>query len=595
MGIPKYFKHIIKKYEHDGLLKNTKNSDIKINNLYFDMNCLIHPCVNQVVSEYQGFVKEYNRIRDSEKYKSQPDFITKLEEKIFTEIDNYLCKIIDQVNPSKLIYLSIDGVAPRAKMEQQRLRRFKSIKEKKMRKDIHIKYNVESINFDTNCITPGTIFMYKLSKYIENTTIKILKKYNCCIILDDSQNKGEGEHKIMQYIKKYTQSDINCIYGLDADLIMLSLSIKSQMFLIREEVHFGKVNKNSFIYFNVYQFGDILYNEIKDKIFKKILELHKDNPNENDPLSELVIDKYDLIHDYICLCFLIGNDFLPHIPGIDISNNSINDLLNIYVDIFSIRQRYLVEEFKINFIFIRQIITRLYSNEHIYLKDYQKKINRFRPFFKGVTQKIDIELGRLNYYPIFNKNKKINYYDNNWRYDYYDYYFNIKNEYLNSSDIYNICNNYIEGLQWNLKYYLTECPSFNWYYQYRAAPLLKDLNKFLLSSVYPKDFNDQIEYTSLEQLAIVLPKESSYLWSENYRKVINSDIKLQSFYPIDYRIDTVNKIYLHQCEPILMNIDDNYIREVFKNIKLNDFEKKRIEISGLKIYYGESENIKMNY
>ncbi len=594
MGIPKYFKHIITKYENDGLLKNTKNSEIKINNLYFDMNCLIHPCVNQVVNEYQAFVKEYNRIRDNYRYKSDPEFTTKLEDKIFSEIDTYLCKIIDQVKPTKLIYLSIDGVAPRAKMEQQRLRRFKSIKEKKMKKDILNKYNIESINFDTNCITPGTIFMYKLSKYLENTTIKILKKYNCCVILDDSQNKGEGEHKIMQYIKNYTKDEINCIYGLDADLIMLSLSINSQMYLIREEVHFGKVNKNSFIYFNVFQFGDILYNEIKDKIFKKINELHKDNPNNNEQLSELIIEKYDLINDYICLCFLIGNDFLPHIPGIDISNNSINDLLNIYIDIFSIRQRYLVEDYKINFIFIRQIITRLYSNEYIYLKNYQKKINRFKPFIRA-NQKINIELERLNYYPIFNKNKKIDYFSDNWRYEYYDYYFNIKNEYLNSSDIYNICNNYIEGLQWNLKYYLIDCPSFNWYYQYRAAPLLKDLTKFLLSRVYPKDFNDSIEYTPLEQLAIVLPKESEYLWSDNYRDKLKSDIKLQSFYPNDYRIDTVNKIYLHQCDPILMNIDDNYIRDIFKNIKLNDFEKKRIEISGLKIHYGGSENIKINY
>lgn len=594
MGIPKYFKHIITKYENDGLLKNTKNSEIKINNLYFDMNCLIHPCVNQVVNEYQAYVKEYNRIRDNYRYKSDPEFTTKLEDKIFNEIDTYLCKIIDQVKPTKLIYMSIDGVAPRAKMEQQRLRRFKSIKEKKMKKDILNKYNIESINFDTNCITPGTIFMYKLSKYLENTTIKILKKYNCCVILDDSQNKGEGEHKIMQYIKNYTKDEINCIYGLDADLIMLSLSIDSQMYLIREEVHFGKVNKNSFIYFNVFQFGDILYNEIKDKIFEKIIELHKDNPNDNEQLSELIIEKYDLINDYICLCFLIGNDFLPHIPGIDISNNSINDLLNIYIDIFSIRQRYLVEDYKINFIFIRQIITRLYSNEYIYLKNYQKKINRFKPFIRA-NQKINIELERLNYYPIFNKNKKIDYFSDNWRYEYYDYYFNIKNEYLNSSDIYNICNNYIEGLQWNLKYYLIDCPSFNWYYQYRAAPLLKDLTKFLLSRVYPKDFNDSIEYTPLEQLAIVLPKESEYLWSDNYRDKLKSDIKLQSFYPNDYRIDTVNKIYLHQCEPILMNIDDIYIRDIFKNIKLNDFEKKRIEISGLKIYYGGSENIKINY
>ena len=96
-------------------------------------------------------------------------------------------------------------------------------------------------------------------------------------------------------------------------------------------------------------------------------------------------------------------------------------------------------------------------------------------------------------------------------------------------------------------------------------------------------------------MAIVLPKESEYLWSDNYRDKLKSDIKLQSFYPNDYRIDTVNKIYLHQCEPILMNIDDIYIRDIFKNIKLNDFEKKRIEISGLKIYYGGSENIKINY
>ncbi len=356
-----------------------------------------------------------------------------------------------------------------------------------------------------------------------------------------------------------------------------------------------KVNKNSFIYFNVYQFGDILFNENKNKIFEKIIDLNKDNPNENNILSELIIEKYNIINDYICLCFLIGNDFLPHIPGIDISNNSINDLLNIYVDIFSIRQKHLVEDFKINFIFIKQIITRLYSNEYIYLKDYQKKIDRFRPFFKGANQKIDIELKRLNYYPIFNKNRKINYFSENWKYEYYNYYFNIKNEKINSSDINNICNNYIEGLQWNLKYYLIDCPSFSWYYQYRAAPLLKDLTKYLLNRVYPKDFNNQIEYTPLEQLAIVLPKESEYLWSDNYRHKVKSDIKLQGFYPIDYKIDTVNKIYLHQCEPILMNIDDIYIRNVFKDIELNNFEKKRIEITGLKIYYDTSENIKIKY
>ena len=164
---------------------------------------------------------------------------------------------------------------------------------------------------------------------------------------------------------------------------------------------------------------------------------------------------------------------------------------------------------------------------------------------------------------------------------------------LNFKNIELICNNFIEGLQWNIKYYLEECPSYDWYYEYRAAPLMKDLTKFLLNRVYPKEFEDNIEYSSLEQLSIVLPMESKYLWSCEYINTVNKDIILQSFYPKNYRIDTVNKIYLHQCEPILMNIDSNYIRDIVKKIKLTDFEKKRTDISGLKIYNNQKENIKI--
>ena len=66
--------------------------------------------------------------------------------------------------------------------------------------------------------------------------MKKIKKY----ILDDCQNRGEGEHKILQYLKNYTKDDINCIYGLDADLIMLSLCADSKIYLLREESPFWK-------------------------------------------------------------------------------------------------------------------------------------------------------------------------------------------------------------------------------------------------------------------------------------------------------------------------------------------------------------------
>ena len=44
--------------------------------------------------------------------------------------------------------------------------------------------------------------------------------------------RGEGEHKILQHIKKYTKDDINSMYGLDADLIMLSLVSGSKVYLL---------------------------------------------------------------------------------------------------------------------------------------------------------------------------------------------------------------------------------------------------------------------------------------------------------------------------------------------------------------------------
>jgi len=578
MGIPKYFRHIATKYPSVVINTNTK---VQINNLYFDMNCLIHPCVRNVTQENAGIVNEHKKLEPGKKYQTDHTFVTKFEQIVYEEIELYLNKLLLIANPDKLVYLAIDGVAPRAKMEQQRVRRFRSIKISKYESDIHTKHGVSKAGFDTNCITPGTIFMYKLSVFLNSYCERKFKELNIDFILDDCQNKGEGEHKILQHIKNNTSEDVGCIYGLDADLIMLSLCTGSEIYLLREDIHFGKVDMSSFLYLDIKELGDHLYNEIKADIMSK--------PDT----EELVLERQNIINDYICLCFLIGNDFLPHLNGIDILTNSINDLLNIYISIIVIRHKHLVIDNSINFIFIRQILTYLFANEKAYLPKFQNKLNKFRPRL-NYNNNMELELEKLKFYPCYHHNNSVVLGKGDWMDKYYDYYFNIKNVVINSADIDAVCSNYIDGLQWNIKYYLDECPSYSWYYHYRAGPCLRELCRFLINRVYPVKFDTVTEFSPLEQLSIVLPIQSRHLWAGNFNRLVNNDLKLLSYYPTDFKLDTLNHKFLYECDPILPDNDHDYIQTCHAAITLSEFEEKRNKKTGvIKYIVPTNQNIKL--
>ena len=582
MGIPKYFRHITSKYPT--VVKDV-NTKVQIQNLYFDMNCLIHPCVRTVSKEHPLLVEKHKKLEPLKEYQTNKSFHSDFEIKIYEEIKEYLDKLIKIVEPTNMIYMSIDGVAPRAKMEQQRTRRFRSIKEARMQGEIYEKYGIDKTHFDTNCITPGTIFLFKLSQYLRTYIKEKYEELEIKIILDDCQNQGEGEHKILQYIKENALQEVGCIYGLDADLIMLSLCAGGEIFLLREDICFGKVDTNSFLYLDIEELGEHLYNDIKYKILEKA---------DNDSEEELVLEKQDVINDYICLCFLIGNDFLPHLNGIDILTNSINDLLNIYISIIIIRHKHLVIDNSINFIFLRQILTNLYSNEEKYLPKFQKKKQNFRPRME-YNNDMELELEKLRFYPRFNNSNKISLGEDNWMNEYYKYYFNIDNIVIRNDDINDICDNYIEGLQWNIKYYLESCPSFTWYYKYRAAPCLRELSIFLINRVYPAKFDEDTTFTPLEQLSIVLPIQSSHLWAKSFKEAIPKDFKLMSYYPTDFKLDLMNHNFLYECDPILSDVDHMYIKSVHDDLSFNSFELERNKVTGLVTYEPEViENIILN-
>ena len=80
------------------------------------------------------------------------------EEQIFTSIFSYVDMLFGKVKPKKLFFMAIDGVAPRAKMNQQRSRRFRTAKEAKEVREKAEKRGEKLPDekaFDSNCITPG--------------------------------------------------------------------------------------------------------------------------------------------------------------------------------------------------------------------------------------------------------------------------------------------------------------------------------------------------------------------------------------------------------------------------------------------------------
>jgi 5'-3' exonuclease len=109
MGIPYYFYNIYKKY-NNLTIDQSSISKIGIDYLFLDYNSLIHPCAQEII-KIKEVEKDYN-----EKF---------LEDDIIENCIIYTRYIINVVG-AKNVYIMIDGVAPRAKMNQQRERRYKT-------------------------------------------------------------------------------------------------------------------------------------------------------------------------------------------------------------------------------------------------------------------------------------------------------------------------------------------------------------------------------------------------------------------------------------------------------------------------------------
>jgi len=550
MGIPLFFRYLVNNYD-DLITSNEKILDC--HNLYLDLNCAIHYCCREVLKDIT-----FNKAIQND-----------LEAKMINFVIKYIEILVDYSKPTKLLYIAIDGSAPKAKLNQQRMRRFKKFHEKNELSLIKKRNNIEedlNDEWDTNAITPGTLFMDKLSTKLKSY---FSNRKNLKIIISDSNIPGEGEHKLLEHIRNtYTDKEYNVIYGLDADLIMLCLiANKPNIYLLRETVEFDNkihVDGFKFLYLSIDNLKKNLLNEICERLGEVYL-----NKEQKDKI----------VYDYIFLSFILGNDFIPHSPSVGIKNSGIDLLLDLYVRYYFDTKSNLVllDEKKINHDFLKNIFRDLGLMEDSLLETFNKKRNYKRKPNKVYDNNYEREKDLLNLYPQFNREieRKIDQGAEGWRDRYYKHLFDIEERY----EIDKICHKYLEGIYWNFHYYNYGCISWEWSYYHNYPPSFNDLYNYM--DRYVSDINliklpKSKPFKPFEQLLMVLPNNSRELLPPRLGNLmIDNSSDIIQYYPIQYQIETTNNYYLWECHPKLPYVISEDIRKVVRETKLSEEDKKR--------------------
>ena len=534
MGIPSYFSYIVK--NHPDIIKKLLKGNMSINNLYMDCNSIIYDAVRNI---------DFTSITDSATHSIIYKVIQKIEEYI-----SLIC-------PDCTVMIAFDGVAPVAKLEQQRNRRYKSWYQNGILKSIS-KKTVGNDPWNTTAITPGTEFMRDLGDAILSHFHDATKYDARNIIVSTSDEVGEGEHKIFDYIR--CNADIHknkttVIYGLDADLIMLSINhlpISERIFLFRETPEFIK-SINSSLEPNETYVMDI-------PELARIITL-----DMNNQVELTTLEQKNRIYDYIFLCFFLGNDFMPHFPALNIRTGGVDKMLQAYKATLGGTNENLTNGKTIYWKNVRKLIEWLADNENEFIK-IEMKLRDRRERSNYPTDTVEQKYAKFDAIPTYEREleKYIRFGKDGWRHRYYKCLFKID---INEERCKEICINYLQGLEWTMKYYTEGCPDWRWCYQYNYPPLLQDLIHF--TPYFDTSFiktNSFTAVTPLVQLCYVLPRHSLGFLPEKLYTALKRD--RDDLYPTDCEFTWAFCKYFWESHVELpeINVDilEAYVSQVMK-------------------------------
>ena len=413
MGIPSYFFQLMKRHKQ---IVSVFNKSIKVDNLYLDSNSIIYDVVYS---------------------KTIPETLSKheFEQQVILAVCNKILIYLEFIQPSR-VFIAFDGVPPMAKMKQQRERRYKSW--------VTSQWLNEKKAWDTVQITPGTAFMKRLDQSLTQFFEPYRKNYTE-FILSTSNESGEGEHKLFSFIRDNPskhQNQHTMIYGLDSDLIILALNhltVCDRISLLREAPAFDyKEKSNHLNVLNINQLSDCITETMGN----------------------------GKLYDYIFMTLLLGNDFMPHFPALNLRTTGMDTLLNIYVE--CMQHSVMFDGTRIYWENVKLFIHALT------VKEQQLFINEQNSRNKKNIDDTTLEK-RINSLPMLKREKEyiICPTKPEWQQRYYAQLF------PENVDVSSVCKNYIEMMELNIQYYTKGCTNWSMYYTYAYPPLLQDLVKHI--------------------------------------------------------------------------------------------------------------------
>lgn len=502
MGIPSYYKRLIDRFPR--LVQKgfkTISSDI----LLMDFNCLIYQCIRG-----QG-LPPYTRESRAE-----------WEKAVLAEVADYTKKVWAAAGKPSKVFIGVDGVVPMAKIRQQRLRRFKSRWLAAAELEAGVRKAGEE-SWDTNAITPGTEFMEKLGLMLRDLASK-----HSGWSVSAADEAGEGEQKLMAWVRANREA-VNgkqvTVYGLDADLIVLSLIGVSREAsvagwkLLRELAEFeGKRSPE-----DIFACLDVV----------ELLGV----------LCPAGMSPADYILEYTCGMSFLGNDFLPHSLSVRMKEGGHEIMTQTLAQLHQAGLR-LVLDGVVQRRACLELVRRWAVDEEAAIEmgfDQKYKMRPMPP--RNDRERLMADVENL---PVVWRAESCLWGMHagllpGWRETY-------RSVWLKEATEEQVGAQYELGLQWIIDYYLGRPVSYSWYFPWSVPPLWADLvSQFAGSSAGLSVPEPSSPVAPQEQLAMVLPMES--WWLIRNPKLRALPLKAPIFWPASFGFFSAGRRWLWECEP----------------------------------------------